>query len=170
VGTGDKHGVTDDQALMAVGRAKRNLWRESWLGAIATVGDPLDRHDSWLTGVDFTYATSRFRGDKRFLVGVWGLATGRADLGNDSTAHGLKVDYPNDLWDVAFIYKRIGRDFDPSLGFVPRRGVFMYNLAIDSSPRLSTGPIQQVLLRARAVARDRSERALGELSACSSRR
>ena len=32
---------------------------------------------SWLAGADFTYATSRFRGDKNFLVGVWGLATGR---------------------------------------------------------------------------------------------
>ncbi len=62
---------------MAVGRVKQNMWRESWVGAIATVGDPLGRTGSWLAGADFTYATSRFRGDKNFLVGVWGLATGR---------------------------------------------------------------------------------------------
>jgi hypothetical protein len=144
VGTDEKSGVVNDQALMAVGRVKRNLWRESWVGAIATVGDPLGRGNSWLTGGDFTYATSRFHGDKNFLVGVWGLATGRDDLGHDSTAHGFKIDYPNDLWDIALSYKRIGRDFDPSLGFVPRPAVFLYNLGINSSPRLAHGPIQQM--------------------------
>jgi hypothetical protein len=123
---------------------KRNLWSESWVGAIATVGDPLARNGSWLGGGDFTYATSRFQGDKNFLVGVWGLATGRDGLGHDSTAHGFKIDYPNDLWDIALTYKRIGRDFDPSLGFVPRRAVYLHSLGVDYSPRLARGPIQQM--------------------------
>jgi hypothetical protein len=143
-GTNDKPGVVDVNALMGVGRVKRNLWRESWIGAIATVGDPVGRHDSWLAGGDFTYDTSHFRGDKNLLAGFWGLATGRDDLGHDATAHGFKIDYPNDLWDVSLTYKRIGRDFDPSLGFVPRPAVFLYNLGIDSSPRLEHGPIQQM--------------------------
>jgi hypothetical protein len=143
-GTNDKPGVVDNEAVMAVGRVKRNIWRESWVGGIATVGDPLARSGSWLAGADFTYATSRLRGDKNFLVGVWGLATRRDDLGNDATAHGFKIDYPNDLWDVSLSYKRIGRDFDPSLGFVPRRAVHLYNLGVDSSPRLAHGPIQQM--------------------------
>jgi Domain of unknown function (DUF5916) len=143
-GTNDKPGVVEKNALMAVGRVKQNLWRESWLGGIATIGDPLARPGSWLAGGDFTYATSRFRGDKNFLVGVWGLATGRDDLGGDATAHGFKVDYPNDLWDIALTYKRIGRNFDPSLGFVPRPAVQLYNLGVDSSPRLARGPIQQM--------------------------
>jgi hypothetical protein len=91
-----------------------------------------------------TYATSRFRGDKNLLVGVWGLATGRQDLGHDATAHGLKVDYPNDLWDVFFTYKRIGRDFDPSLGFVPRRAVHLDNFRADNRTRISGGPLQQL--------------------------
>ena len=144
VGTNDKTGVVDDEAVMAVGRVKRNLWRESWVGAIATAGDPLGRRGSWLAGADFTYATSRFRSNKNFLVGVWGLATGREDLGRDATAYGVKIDYPNDLWDVALVAKRIGKDFDPSLGFVPRPAVYLYNLGINSSPRLAHGPIQQM--------------------------
>jgi hypothetical protein len=144
VGTDEEPGVVDQKVGMAVGRVKRNIWRESWIGAIATVGDPLGRSGSWLGGVDFTYATSRFRGDKNVLVGAWGLATGREDLGADSTAFGLKIDYPNDLWDVAVLSKRIGRDFDPSLGFVPRAGVYLHQLGADFSPRLATGPIQQM--------------------------
>jgi hypothetical protein len=145
VGTNDKPGVVADEALMAVGRVKQNIWSESWVGAIATVGDPVGRSGSWLTGGDFTYATSHFRGDKNFLAGVWALATGRDDLGSDASAYGFKVDYPNDLWDVQLTGKRIGRDFDPSLGFVPRRAVYLYNGQINNRTRIAKGPIQQLL-------------------------
>lgn len=144
VGTGSQAGVVDQSTFMGVGRVKHNLWRESWVGAIATVGDPLGRRGSWLGGGDFTYATSRFRGDKNLLVGVWGLATGREDLGNDATATGFKIDYPNDLVDTAVTYKRIGRDFDPSIGFVPRAAVQLWSAAANFSPRLARGPIQQM--------------------------
>ena len=129
---------------MAVARVKQNLWAESWVGAIATVGDPLGRSGSWTAGGDFTYATSRFRGDKNLLVGLWALGMDRNGLGDDRKAYGLKIDYPNDLWDIAFTYKRIGRDFDPSLGFVPRRAVHLYHGAHDNRTRLSSGPIQQL--------------------------
>ena len=144
VGTNDKRGVVADEAVMAVGRVKQNVGRESWVGAIATVGDPLGRSGSWLTGGDLTYATSSFRGNKNFLAGVWGLATGRKGLGSDSSAYGFKVDYPNDLWDIQLTAKRIGHDFDPSIGFVPRRSVFLYNGQINNRTRLSRGPIQQL--------------------------
>jgi hypothetical protein len=144
VGTDEEPGVVEQKAGMAVARVKQNIWRESWIGAIATVGDPLGRPGSWLGGSDFTYATSRFRGDKNFLIGLWGLATGRQDLGHDSTAFGFKIDYPNDLWDIALSSKRIGRDFDPSLGFVPRAGVYLHEGGANFSPRLSHGPIQQM--------------------------
>ena len=144
VGTRPRDGVVDDHTFMAVGRLKHNLWRESWVGAIATVGDPLGPSGSWLGGSDFTYATTRFRGDKNFLAGVWGLATGREGLGKDATAAGFKIDYPNDLVDMAVTYKRIGRDFDPSVGFVPRAAVQLWNAAANFSPRFGGGPIQQM--------------------------
>jgi hypothetical protein len=144
VGTNDKEGVVDTNAEMGAARVKQNIGQESWIGAIATVGDPLGRIGSRLGGADFTYATSRFRGDKNLLVGAWALATARSDLGNDATAHGFAVDYPNDLWDITLVYKRIGRDFDPSLGFVPRRSVQMIRGQTNNLTRLSRGPIQQL--------------------------
>ena len=140
----EKKGVVPNETLMAVGRVKQNIWTESWIGAIATVGDPVGRDGSWLAGADFTYATSRLWGDKNLLVGVWGLAARRSDLGDDGTAHGVKVDYPNDLWDINVTYKRIGHDFNPSLGFVPRRGVYLINAQANNRTRLSGGPIQQL--------------------------
>ena len=144
-GTNDKPGVVPDESVMAATRVKQNIWSESWLGAIATVGDPLGRSGSWLGGLDFTFATSEFRGDKNLLAGVWGLATGRSDLaGGDTTAFGFTVDYPNDLWEISLTHKRIGRDFDPSLGFVPRRAVHLINFQTNNRTRLSRGPIQQL--------------------------
>ena len=144
VGTRPASGVVESGAFMGVARVKQNLWKESWIGAIGTVGDPLSRPGSWMGGADFTYATSRFRGNKNFLVGVWGLAAGRQDLGHDATAGGLKIDYPNDLVDMALTYKRIGRDFDPSIGFVPRTSAQLWSAGANFSPRLSRGPIQQM--------------------------
>jgi len=144
VGTNDLSGVVPDETVMAVGRVKQNIWSESWVGAIATVGDPLARSGSWLGGVDFTYATSSFRGDKNLRAGAWGLATGRDDLQGDTTAYGFQVSYPNDKWEVELTHKRIGRDFDPSLGFVPRRAVHLINGQINNRTRISSGPFQQL--------------------------
>jgi hypothetical protein len=144
VGTNDKPGVVADEAAMAVARVKQNILQESWVGAIATVGDPLSRSGSWLAGADFTYATSRLRGDKNLLVGVWGLATGREDLGGDASAFGFKADYPNGEWDIQLTGKRIGRDFDPSLGFVPRRGVYLLDSSLENETRLSRGPFREI--------------------------
>ncbi|MGE5749253.1 MAG: hypothetical protein ACM31F_04795, partial [Gemmatimonas sp.] len=131
-------------STMSVIRMKRNVLGESSVGFIATAGDPEQRPGSWLFGPDITYQTSHFRGDKNFLIGLWGLATGRQDLSSgDRTAAGFKVDYPNDLWDAAFKYKRIGDSFDPSLGFVPRAGVHIVSLSANWQPRPSRpiGPL-----------------------------
>jgi hypothetical protein len=144
VGTGDQAGVVQDKTFMAVGRVKQNVGRESWIGGIASSGDPLGRSGSWMAGADYTYATSRFRGNRNFLVGVWGLAMDREGAGTDRTAHGVKIDYPNDLWDMSFTYKRIGRDFDPSMGFVPRPAVTLYNGGINNRTRISRGLLQQL--------------------------
>jgi hypothetical protein len=133
---GEQVGVAPGSS-MAVVRVKKNVLAESHAGFLATVGDPLGRPGSWEFGADMTYQTSRFRGEKNFIAGVWGLAMGRDDLGGggDKTAFGFKVDYPNDLWDCYVLYRRIGDAFDPSLGFVPRRGINTYQAGCTFAPR-----------------------------------
>jgi len=58
---------------------------------------------------------------------------GRSD--RDSSAFGVTFDFPNDKWDIYASYMKIGEAFEPSLGFVPRRGVRMYSLSMDYMPR-----------------------------------
>jgi hypothetical protein len=124
-------------STMAVVRVKQNVFAESRAGFIVTFGDPLGRSGSFEVGADFTYQTSHLHGDKNFNAGVWGLVTGRSDLDGfqDRTAFGLRVDYPNDLWDCVFNYRRIGDGFDPSLGFVLRRGINSYEAGCTYAPR-----------------------------------
>ncbi len=144
---GVRTGREDDVAPateMGVVRLRRDVLEESSVGMIATAGDPLGRGGSWMAGTDFTYQTSKFQGDKNFLVGVWGLTMDRAGLrGGSKSAFGGKIDYPNDLWDISLDYKRIGKEFDPSLGFVPRKGVQKYHFGCDYMPRPENSFIRQ---------------------------
>ena len=145
VRTGDMLRVGDSVitpgSAVGVLRLKQNMLRESSIGVIATFGDPLGRAGSWTAGPDITYQTSRFRGDKNFLVGAWGLATGRQGLTGNRAAVGAQIDYPNDLWDIAASYKYLGDGFDPSLGFVPRPAVQIMNANVVYQPR----PQQRIL-------------------------
>jgi len=134
VNTSHEPGVSPE-ANMGVVRVKQNIWEESSVGFIATAGDPLSRRDSWTLGGDFTYQTSKFLGDKNFLAGFWGLTMDREDTeGSSRSAVGTKIDFPNDLWDIRFIYMRVGEDFDPSLGFVPRPGIQKYDVGVEFAP------------------------------------
>ena len=107
---------------MGVIRIKQNVFAESSVGMIATMGDPLGRKGSWLAGGDFTYQTSHFLGDKNFAVGLWGMAMGREGLGNDRTAKGISIEYPNDNLQFWIRARLVGKDFDPSLGFIELPG------------------------------------------------
>ena len=133
-----------DASTMGVMRVRQNVLKESSVGVIASMGDPLGREDSWMSGADFTYQTTRFNGDKNFIAGAWALYTDRADLKEDRSAFGFKIDYPNDKWDLALIYSRIGSEFDPSLGFVPRKGVHYMRLGTTYAPRPKTSWLRQM--------------------------
>jgi hypothetical protein len=131
-------------ATMGVVRVKQNVLEESSVGVIATVGDPLGQSGSWLAGADFTYRTSRFLGDKRLLLGVWGLRNERDGLTGDKNAYGFKVDYPADLFNFALTSVTIGEGMQPSLGFAPRTDVRVWNLAMAYDPRPSWGLVRQM--------------------------
>ncbi len=123
VRAGREEGVAPETS-MGVVRLRQNVWGESSAGVIAAAGDPRGRSGSWMAGSDLTYQTSRLWGDKNFLLGAWGLAMDREDVkGKGAAAFGAKFDYPNDTVDFFFNYKRIGEEFDPSLGFVPRNAI-----------------------------------------------
>jgi hypothetical protein len=126
-------------------RVKQNVLSESSVGFIGTAGDPAGADGSWLVGSDFTYATSHFRGrDRNLRIGVSGQVMSRPGLTGDRTAAAVKFDYPNDLWDLSWSTLRIGDAFQPTLGFVPRAGVYKHDLGIVYKPRPHNGWLRQI--------------------------
>ncbi len=124
-----------EASTMGVVRVKQNILKESSIGFIGTFGDPQSQDGSSTTGIDFTYQTTRFKGDKNFLIGISGMYADRQDLDGDQTAFAFKADYPNDIWDMALTYFRIGDAFDPALGFVPRKGINNFRAGVTYAPR-----------------------------------
>lgn len=124
-----------EASTMGVVRVKQNIFKESSIGFIGSFGDPENRSGSGMGGIDFTYQTTRFNGDKNFLVGASAMYTNREELEGDQSAYFFKVDYPNDIWDFAMSYMRVGESFDPALGFVPRKGINYWQLGMTYAPR-----------------------------------
>lgn len=137
-------GETLQGSTMGVVRIKQNILKESSIGVIGTFGDPQNRDNSFTSGLDFTYQTTRFKGNKNFLVGVSGMYANRMDLSGDQSALTFKVDYPNDIWDLSLTYLRIGESFDPSLGFVPRKGIHSWRVGGTYAPRPSWEWLRQM--------------------------
>jgi hypothetical protein len=134
------------QTTMGVFRLSQNILEESSIGVMATAGDQLGLNDSWMAGADFTYRTSNFPGEKNFRIGLWGLANDREDLKGEKGAYGIRVAYPNDLWDANVTTIRLGDGFDPSLAFVPRNNTHLWDGAVEFNPRPSWKLVRQMFL------------------------
>ncbi len=121
------------------GRIYQNILDESKVGMIFTLGDPTSDQRNSLVGLDFTYWTSRFLGDKNFSLAGWyvynwnGLEVGKHQ------GYGFKIDYPNDLWDVALTYSYYGDALNPGLGFLPRNNIKVLSGGMNFSPRPQKG-------------------------------
>jgi hypothetical protein len=122
------------QNLLAA-RVSRNLFRQSWVGAILTHGNPSGTGSNTLFGVDARFATSTFREDKNLSLDLYALGTNDEALAATDYSFGFKLDYPNELWDVALNGVQIGEDFRADLGFVPRTGIRKIRPSIAFRPR-----------------------------------
>ena len=131
------------QNLLAA-RVSRNLFRQSWIGAIATRGNPDGGGENDLMGADARFATSDFRGGQNLSLDLFVLRTHDAALGSDH-AFGFKVDYPNDRWDCSMRFKQIGDDFKAALGFVPRTGIRKLDAGCAFQPRPERLGIRQLV-------------------------
>ena len=119
-----------------VGRVKRDFFKQSYVGGIYTEGNPEQSSPSRTLGGDVRLFTSNFLGnDRNFGVDGFLVKTANAGLSGNDYAYGLGVSCPNDLWSASVSWKRIGRKFQPALGFVPRANVDKLSLAFEFDPR-----------------------------------
>jgi hypothetical protein len=144
----DEDSVVDvPNTTMSAFRLSQNILDESSIGVLATYGDQAGRKESWSAGADFNYRTSEFGDEKNLAIGFWGMMTDRDDLKDlegDKYAFGGRIDYPNDLFDFTLTSIRIGKLFDPSLSFVPRRGVHIWSFGGGYNPRPSWSLVRRM--------------------------
>lgn len=120
---GDDEGFRLEGQNLLAGRVSRDIFQQSYVGAIFTHGNPAGTGENSLIGADARFATSKFRGDKNLSLDVFVMRTNDEATHSTDYAGGFWLDYPNDLWDVRLQGKQIGDNFRPALGFVPRKGI-----------------------------------------------
>ncbi len=133
----------DRQNLLAA-RVSRNLFRQSFVGALVTHGDPSGAGSNTLAGGDARLATSTFRGRENLSLDLYAFFTDDGASGRKGHAWGGKVDYPNDLWDAALSFKEIDAGFRPALGFVSRTDVRKTDVHVEYMPRPGRLGIRQL--------------------------
>jgi len=119
-----------------VARLKRDILKQSYVGAIYSEGNPEDLSSSRTIGGDVHLFTSKFLGnDRNFGVNGFLLKTVNKGLSGKDYSYGFGVTCPNDLWSASASWKRIGENFQPALGFVPRSNVDKLSLGFEFDPR-----------------------------------
>ncbi len=121
-----------------VARWRRRVLRQSYFGAFYT---GRTRHDASGTparhtaGADFRVATATFLGNKNLAASGYWVANSTGQGIGDSAAFSGQVEYLNDIWEASAEYQDVDRNYDPAVGFTPRRNYRRYNPELTWSPR-----------------------------------
>jgi hypothetical protein len=101
-----------------------------------TNGDPTGETSNQVGGLDVKLATSNFlKSDKNFEFRLFGSKSRTSGIEGRDTTYGGALAFPNDLINVQYKWLKIGENYYPALGFVPRRGVRISSLSTEFSPR-----------------------------------
>ena len=161
IGTG-QHDYTDSQGIVqdftreqfSVARIKRRIFEQSTIGAIYTrratsAGIPLQGesavapNDQHTAGVDLAFNTRNFLGNKNLALEAFYVWNSNPDptvvrTTTDLSAHGFRLNLPNDIWSGHISYRQFGDDYSPAVGFVPRNDFRRVEPRIGWAPRPSS--------------------------------
>ena len=124
-----------------VGRWRRRLLRQSYVGAFytgRTTHDGLGADTRHTAGVDFRIATAEFLGNRNLAATGYWVSHSAGGGGSDTDAYAGRVEYLNDIWEATADLQVVGKDYDPAVGFTPRREYRFYNPEVIWSPRPKT--------------------------------
>lgn len=115
-----------DSKPVFAGRLSRQVFGDSTIGAIATVGDPNSNGDNYLLGVDFRYQNTEWMQNETLVTNVFFLGTGTnpvddADFSGHAFGFGLAC--PGDRIELELKAAEVSRGFDPALGYIKRKDI-----------------------------------------------
>jgi hypothetical protein len=136
--------LADDENFF-VGRVKRNLFEQSYVGAIFTGGHPARGQTGRTYGADARLATSRFLGRSRNLVvNAYGVRSVNGPRSDKDWSYGASAAYPNDKITAQVVFREIQENFKPALGFVQRENAQLLRIGASYNPRPRFLNIQQM--------------------------
>ena len=119
-----------------VGRVKKNLPRNSWVGALITNRDSSRRDDyNRVYGVD-----ARFRFFEKFEVGSYLMRSDTRGLSGDDQARQIQGGWRGETFSAGGLYHQVQKNFNPEVGFIRRRDTTLYSGSASWRPRLSSAP------------------------------
>ena len=121
----DETPAGEDGQILSVARVTHPVFAESKFGFVFTNGDPTGLTDNTVAGVDFQYRNSNVFGDKVLQADVLYLKSFSSAAGDDESA-AFSLNFPNEPWSGDFLFKQIGGNFTPALGFVNRTAIRQY--------------------------------------------
>ena len=122
MGVGLEETTELDSDEVYVGRVSYDIFDESSVGGIFTLGDPRSNEEAETVGVDFELKDSSFINDNIGIFRGWAMRTD-TEKGSD-TGWGLTAMYPNKpVWGRITVQK-MGDDLDPAVGFLRRPGIY----------------------------------------------
>ncbi len=118
-----------------VGRVKRNLFEQSYIGGIVTSGNPGRPISSQTAGADLRLATSDFLDSKNLVFNAYGLKSRNQGISGRDMSYGFSVEYPNDLIEMELFWREVQQNFRPALGFVGRSNLRLLRIGGRYNPR-----------------------------------
>jgi hypothetical protein len=133
--TGPLGDVADGRNFF-VARIKRNIFEQSYIGAIVTHGHPSRGREGQTYGADIRLTTSRLLGRSRNLdVTAYVVRSANAGVSGNDASWGISAHYPNDRISAQVAVREMQENFQPALGFVQRENVRMVRAAVSFNPR-----------------------------------
>jgi Carbohydrate family 9 binding domain-like len=111
--------------VLSVARVTHPIFSESKFGFVLTNGDPTGLTDNTVAGADFQYRNSNLFGNKVLQADTLFMRSFSSEAGDDDSA-AVSLNFPNEPWSGDFLFKQIGADFTPALGFVNRAAMRQY--------------------------------------------
>jgi Carbohydrate family 9 binding domain-like/Domain of unknown function (DUF5916) len=116
-------------------RVIRPILSQSKVGLIFTNGDPTGKTDNTVAGGDLQYYDPSFFGTGQIVTAdAYYERSFSSAVGSDSSM-ALALGFPNQPWGGDFVFKQVGKDFAPALGFVNRTGIRLYEGLFDNLTR-----------------------------------